>query len=337
MTALRIHFCDFSSDFVPEDDFFYALLSRRHRVVLDCRRPDYLIYSCYGYEFLNYDCPRIFYTAENLRPDFNLCDYAIGFDYLTFGDRYCRFPNYARYGKQFESLVRKRIFCRAELGQKRGFCNFVYSNSFADPTRDRFFRLLSEYKRVDSPGRHLNNMPSEAGDRHGADWRLSKVEFQRNYKFSIAFENSSAPGYTTEKIMHAFIADTVPIYLGNPLVAREFNPGSFVNCHDFSSLEKVVQRVAELDNNDDQYLAMLNEPCLHGNTIPAALSKEMLLDFFTHIFSQPPAVCRRRPSHGTTMSYESHLRNSRTLAARRDALMRVVKSSFRPFKAILNR
>jgi hypothetical protein len=203
--------------------------------------------------------------------------------------------------------------------------------------RDRFFQLLSEYKRVDSAGRHLKNMGTGITDRYSADYPVSKVEFQRNYKFSIAFENSSSPGYTTEKIMHAFVANTVPIYWGNPLIAREFNPKSFINCHDFKSLEDVVRRVAELDKDDGQYLAMLNEPCLHGNVIPDELKEEKVLEFFTHIFSQPTAACRRRPTHGTTISYENSLRNALALAARRDAFMRAVKSPLRPFKAILRR
>lgn len=308
MTKLKLFFSDFSGDFVPEQDFFYTLLAQRYQIELDRAHPDFLIYSCYGHNFLNYDCPRIFYTAENLRPDFNLCDYALGFDYLDFADRYLRFPNYARYGRQFESLVRENHWEKADLGRKSAFCNFIYSNAFADPTRDLFFQLLSQYRRVDSPGRHLNNLPNPAADRYASGWRESKVEFQRRYKFSIAFENSGAPGYTTEKLMHAFIADTVPIYWGNPLVGREFNSKAFINCHEFGSLAAVVQRVAELDADEDQYLAMLNEPPLMGNVIPSALKEATLLNYFNGIFSQPPAAAFRRPRHGTTLNYESTMR-----------------------------
>ncbi len=35
-------------------------------------KPDFLIYSVFGREHLNYDCVRIFYTGENVRPDFNI-------------------------------------------------------------------------------------------------------------------------------------------------------------------------------------------------------------------------------------------------------------------------
>lgn len=36
----------------------------------------------------------------------------------------------------------------------------------------------------------------------------------RRYKFTIAFENQSYPGYVTEKIADALMAGTVPIYWG---------------------------------------------------------------------------------------------------------------------------
>ena len=48
-----------------------------------------------------------------------------------------------------------------------------------------------------------------------------------------AFENTYAPGYTTEKIMDAFASGCVPIYYGDPLVVQDFNPDSFINAHDF--------------------------------------------------------------------------------------------------------
>ncbi|MFR8313282.1 MAG: hypothetical protein ACLVBP_13570 [Ruminococcus sp.] len=37
---------------------------------------------------------RVFFTGENIAPDFQMCDYAIGFERLLFGDRYIRFPFY---------------------------------------------------------------------------------------------------------------------------------------------------------------------------------------------------------------------------------------------------
>jgi hypothetical protein len=57
--------------------------------------PDYCFFSIYGFEHLKYiNCVKISFIGENIVPDFNFCDYALGFQYLEFDDRYKRFPLY---------------------------------------------------------------------------------------------------------------------------------------------------------------------------------------------------------------------------------------------------
>ncbi|NJW54503.1 glycosyltransferase family 10 domain-containing protein, partial [Salinimicrobium oceani] len=194
---------------------------------------------------------KIYYTGENLIPDFNLCDYGIGFSYLDLGDRYLRYPNFALIPDQFGKLLKHKSFTIEDIQKKEFFCNFIYSNSQADPARDQFFHLLSNYKEVMSPGKHLNNTSMDIGGRFTEDWMYTKLEFQSKFKFSIAFENSSSPGYTTEKLMHSYITNTIPIYWGNPEVAKDFNPNSLINCHEFKTFDEVVERVKEIDQNDE--------------------------------------------------------------------------------------
>lgn len=305
MKKIRIWFTDFYQGFNPRENPFINLISNNFEIILDDQDPDFLIYSCYGFDFLKYDCVRIFYTGENLRPDFNLCDYAIGFDYLDFGDRYLRFPNYALFEGQFEQLTKKK----SSAPEKKYFCNFIYSNNNANPIRDRFYHLLNEYKPVTSPGRHLNNSNIDIGGRNNADWMFSKLNFQSQCKFTIAFENSFSPGYTTEKLMHAFLANSVPIYWGDPLVDRDFNSRAFINCHHYNSLEDFVQRVIELDKNPEKYNEVLNEPPLTENRIPENLSKRKIIEFVKMIFNQDPKEAIRRPKYGTTLNYENQLKN----------------------------
>ncbi len=63
--------------------------------------------------------------------------------------------------------------------------------------RNNFFLKISKYKKVDSGGLALNNIGYIV---------KNKLEFIKDYKFTIAFENSSYSGYTTEKITDAFIS-----------------------------------------------------------------------------------------------------------------------------------
>lgn len=309
MKNIKIWFSDFYSGFDPKDNPFFNLLSNRFSLELDSANPQYLVYSCYGTEFLQYNCVKIFYTGENLRPDFNLCDFAIGFDYLEFEDRYLRFPNFALFQEQFDQLILYKEKQLTDVKQKKYFCNFIYSNSFADPSRDRFFHLLSEYKKVDSPGSHLKNMSFPVGDRYSNSWMFSKIDFQSKCKFSIAFENSFAPGYTTEKILHSFIAETIPIYWGNPVVVKDFNPKSFINCHEFQSFEAVVEKVKEIDQNDEIYLSILNEPPFKNNVVPSNLQIEKLILFFDYIFDLPLDEAFKRPKYGSTHNYQSKLKS----------------------------
>lgn len=82
----------------------------------------------------------------------------------------------------------------------------------------------------------------------------------KRYKFTIAFENSSSNGYTTEKLIHPLRSFSIPIYWGNSLVTKDFNPKAFINCNDYDNdFDAIIERVKELDNNPDKYLAMLRE------------------------------------------------------------------------------
>jgi|25_taG_2_1085351.scaffolds.fasta_scaffold00143_35 hypothetical protein len=308
MTEIKLWYSDFYKGFEPSNNFLQELLSKHYKISLDPKEPDFLIYSCYGKDFLNYKkSVRIFYTGENLIPDFNLCDYAIGFSHLEFGDRYLRYPNFALIPDQFEELLKQRSFTVEDVQKKTYFCNFIYSNSQADPARDEFFHLLNNYKRVMSPGRHLHNATMDIGGRFAKDWMYSKLEFQSKCKFSIAFENSSSPGYTTEKLMHAYITNTIPIYWGNPEVVKDFNPKSLINCHEYGNLEEVVEKVKEIDENNQLASEILNEPPFRENIIPTNLREETLEKFLYSIFDRDPKMAFLRSRFGTTRNYEQEL------------------------------
>lgn len=46
----------------------------------------------------------------------------------------------------------------------------------------------------------------------------------------MAFESNCLAGFVTEKILHGFAAQTVPIYLGDPLIKNDFNSKAFIDC-----------------------------------------------------------------------------------------------------------
>lgn len=280
MKTIKVDFCSFWSGFDKKHNTIIYILKEKYDVIIDEEKPDYLFYSSFNKDFLKYDCIKIYYTGECIVPDFNLCDYAIAFEELNFGDRYLRVPLYKMfsYRPTYETLLNHTV----EKSEKTDFCGFVVSNDRGSKMRFRMFELLSKYKKVDSGGRYMNNVGGPVRD---------KLEFDRRHKFSICFENCSHIGYTTEKIMEAFAADTIPIYWGNPDIGKEFNTKAFVNVHEYPSLEAVVERIIEIDNHKELYDSMKREPIVKD----ADPYLDSLRAFLYKIFDQDKEDARRRP------------------------------------------
>lgn len=281
---VRINFCDTYPSFDIETSVITRAIRRNFEMEL-CDDPDYLIVLPYGHNHLKYSCVKILCTGENFTPDFNLFDYAAGFDYLEFGDRYIRTPLWALRDNFRDFRMRSRPSDQALLGRK--FCSMVVSNEGGDPIRKKFFLELSKYKQVDSGGRFLNNVGGPV---------LDKMSFLANYKFNIAFENSSYPGYTTEKIMDSFSVWSVPLYWGDPLVGRDFLENSFIRIRYEDDIERSIAEIVQLDRDDEAYLRRCVSPCLVNPDLMVYENK--LAEFFVHIFNQPIERARRVANAG---------------------------------------
>ncbi len=259
---IKIYFVDFWPVFNKQDNFFLDFLKEDYEVVLDKENPDFLFYSVFGTEHYGYNCVKIFFTGENIRPNFQECDWALTFDYSE-NPRNYRLPLYAFY-EDVNKLTLPKPPIDELFKEKTKFCNFIYSNPSCKK-RNEFFKKLSKYKKVDSAGRLYRNTSERIGD---------KIQFIRQYKFTFAFENESYPGYTTEKIFEPMISNSIPIYWGNPLVNRDFNEKSFLNYHQYGSDEELIKKIIELDNNDDLYKQMLAEPYFNDNKVNEFVNRD---------------------------------------------------------------
>lgn len=279
MKKIKVGYTDFYPTCDFKNDFIFSLLSKHYDIELTNENPDYLFFSLMGNENLKYDCIKIFYTGENICPDFNLCDYAIGFEYMDYGDRYIRMPIfYPMANTDFDDMLKRVNFTKQELQKKQGFCSFVYSNGNASPIRKKMYDMLNSYKPVLSGGGYLNNVGGRVEN---------KNKFQNTCKFSIAFENSSHPGYCTEKLMQSFAAKTIPIYWGDPRVGEVFNTKAFINCHDYNSLEDVLEFVKKVDTNDELYMQIMSEKPLLSIKDNYENKMKEVEDFLVHIIEQP--------------------------------------------------
>ncbi|MBO4698021.1 hypothetical protein J5690_00210 [bacterium] len=323
MAPKKLKYVDFYKGFNPSNSFLHRIASSIGYETKLAEDPDYLICSVFGHEALDkkYDnCVKIFFTGENICPDFNLYDYAIGFEYLDFGDRYLRWPLYYAYGQELWNLLKlKHIDLQEKLAKKTEFCSFVYSNGNGSPVREQFFHQLSEYKKVNSGGRYLNNIGRPEGVK-------DKIEFESSHKFSIAFENSSHPGYTTEKLIQSFAAVTVPIYWGDPRIKEVFNSESFVFVNDYESLDAVVDMIKEIDQNDELYLKYLGTPALlEPEKFDIKTQAKYLGDFFRNILEQDKqnAFRRNRDYWGNFYIQAARSAFNRSLAERALCILRV--------------
>ncbi|WP_153798953.1 glycosyltransferase family 10 domain-containing protein [Foetidibacter luteolus] len=269
---LKINFTDFWPGFNKYDNFFLTLLSRKYSLEVS-DDPDVVFFSVFGQEYKKYKCVRIFFTGEFYEPKLFNANLSISFSRVA-DERNYRFPLAAFYFDLRELLNKpsyENIF-----PQKKKFCCFVVSNGSCK-TRNNFFKQLSKYKKVDSGGRYLNNIGGPVTD---------KVAFLSQYKFIIAFENTSYPGYLTEKIVEPMRVGTIPIYWGDPLIGEDFNASSFINIHNYKSTKDAIEKVIELDNNDEEYKMMLAQPWFAGNVINENFLWENLLDKLTEVIEK---------------------------------------------------
>ena len=88
MKIVKIKFVDFWEHWNQEDNFIVNTLKKFFKVEFS-ENPDYVFYSNFSkrLDHMKYkNAVKIFYTQENLCPDFNFADYGIGFEELTYGD-----------------------------------------------------------------------------------------------------------------------------------------------------------------------------------------------------------------------------------------------------------
>ncbi len=180
-----------------------------------------------------------------------------------------------------KKLLEENLDHRFDVFPKTKFCNFVYSNSYMRTTKVRmvFCKKLMEYRQVDCPGKSLNNMPRllplpYGTGAAGEEGHRAKRDFLAHYKFTIAFENGSVPHYISEKIFHPLRVVSIPIYWGCPEIAQYINPDCFINCHDFSSFDDVIQEVLKIDSDQQLYESYLRAPPILPGTRFGIVKKE---------------------------------------------------------------
>lgn len=126
---------------------------------------------------------------------------------------------------------------------------YIASNPLDRSGRGLYIAELMRHLRVDSYGRCLRN-------RHLAQdlGRTTKLHTIARYAFTLAFENSLARDYVTEKFFEPLLVGSVPVYLGAPNI-DDFSPGdnAFIDVREFSGPAALADYLKYLAEHPDRY------------------------------------------------------------------------------------
>jgi hypothetical protein len=190
-----------------------------------------------------------------------------------------------------ESLLRGPTFdVHAAAAKKNRFCSFMASFCNYDAVytqiyglrwkgvkqeRTKFYELLNEtYKPVDALGRchHNTEQPPPPPQAREKPWAWSghdqSIWMMKHYKFAMCMENMATPGYFTEKLFNAYLAEAIPIYWGDPYIDELVNPEAFIWCRPGQPWSQCLDQVRAIDQDEARYLKMLSTPILKHNRIP---------------------------------------------------------------------
>ena len=291
----------------PADAHHYQILSRlksKYNFVYDREDPDFIIFHfargrSFTYEYITHLRQRygfkvyiILLSEEATVTGEGLANYSFTYQKDSPNSSYT--PAYAlpRYNMELfdDFLSIKGTKYPPRINKYRSnfkdrFCAFInIHKSFYLPLTKLRMDLASElleYKRVDCAGYLLNNT-----DELHRKYSNNKLAFISRYKFTIAFENRRQNNYITEKIYECFITGSIPIYCGAPNINDLYNPKAFINYDDYGSLSKVIERIKEVDNDDNLYQEYVSAMPLASQSILYNFSIKKIVDKWDNIMQQ---------------------------------------------------
>lgn len=230
---------------------------------------------------------KFFYSAENLKR-INFAEYAdhalgnksidLAMGFEVFEDpRYVRFPLWMDYvfpAESSEEGIRK--ICKQlrfpNIDGKDKFCCMIASNS-ADGLRKEMFEQISKIAKVDSAGRYLHNDDSLV-----TDFGDNKTAYMQKYALNICPENTSAYGYTTEKVFEAISVGCIPVYWGAEFADKAvINEDSIIRWDRKDGGQSALKLIRELYANPKMLQEFLAQPRL----LPTA--EEYIIDTYATI------------------------------------------------------
>jgi hypothetical protein len=272
---MNIFFNGFWDNFVgsTECDVFISLFEKifnnNNIIINDINNSDILVEclfttsSClhdkewkYSFLFIGEPCWKLATSILHNRSIDFLNDYSCILKGETNNKNIINFPLFVLYKHRFNLYNKWNNHEYISKIPEKNVC-VIISNGEANE-RNYFYSELEKVVHIDYGGRYKNNIPRVEYEYFSNEF----IQFISNYKFIITMENSKEERYITEKILHGFCANTIPVYWGSDYVHQYFNEKRFINVKsmDHDSVNSAINKIVNLINNSEQYLEMVNEP-----------------------------------------------------------------------------
>jgi len=188
----------------------------------------------------------LWYTGENVRPPVDV-GMSLSFDFDDYSGKNLYYPLIYDtliqsilgdvdeiFGARidFEPLVKGRIL---QNGFRKDFCTFINNLT---PIREYAVSAIKQEFNLDLFGSISGN------------YLKRKIDISSTYKYILCFENDSYPGYVTEKLLHAYALNGVPVYWGDLGKEENINRKAFVNVSSFRNLDEAVKFLKSLRLSD---------------------------------------------------------------------------------------
>ena len=248
--------------------------------------PDVVLSGVYGITeptgkckiFFNGESKQRFAYYSNVERILKKYDYYIGFDVPTIihGDRMFRLPHWMCMFDFYKdnSKYMDIIGGLSPMGHKRNKnCVMIATTDFNLLRSSFVVFCFHKNITVHCPSKVCHNtdyMPvgrEGKGDEH---FFHGKLDYLKQFKIEICFENTNEYGYVTEKIFGALMTGCIPVYWGSSFEGLIEN--DIINMdrvlyleHDLSNFEEIIEQVYRLTNDEDYYNMFSNKPIFKKN------------------------------------------------------------------------
>ena len=261
-------------------NFFKSNLAKRTNKLelVETDECDVLFSSVYGIKQPECGRVKIFYNGEskqryafysNVERILKDYDYYVGFDVPT-NERMFRLPYWITMfdfndGSIFSKIMKGDF--KINMVDKTKDCTMIATTDFNLLRSSVVARLFESDVKVHCPSKICKNtsMPVGREGEHGVHFFYGKLNYLRNFKIELCFENTNEYGYVTEKLFGALMTGCIPVYWGSSF--DELIENELINMErviilekDLSNLEDVIDQVKKLVNNEQYYNEFFNKP-----------------------------------------------------------------------------